>query len=91
MKLFNAVAEAQHTLSGDATVPLREAKRAKEMSKDSAHRLALTVGIEHLPAEYHKIVPPDAAGDGCLLAFLLCLSRCAHRLPQDAQRRGAGG
>ncbi len=40
VKLFNAVAEAQHTLSGDASgVPVREAKRAKEMSKDSTYRI----------------------------------------------------
>lgn len=42
VKLFNAVAEAQHTLSGDgSSVPLREAKRAKEMSKDSTRCTAL--------------------------------------------------
>ena len=42
VKLFNAVAEAQHTLSGDSSsVSFREAKRAKEMSKDSTHSTAL--------------------------------------------------
>lgn len=44
VKLFNAVAEAQHTLSGDTSgVTLREAKRAQEMSKDSTHHTARLV------------------------------------------------
>ena len=49
VKLFNAVAEAQHTLSDDTSgVPGREAKRAKEMSKDSAYHSALNQPIATL-------------------------------------------
>lgn len=76
VKLFNAVAEAQHTMSGD--VPLKEAKRAKEMSKDSTRctalnelsRLCEIVIFAVLAVGFDKSDQPDA---WLRLIYSLCL------------------